>query len=346
MATDRPIVRQTVPAMIPPSPEQRAEAAAAGGSMTAHDGFMAAWPCLSSLETSDPPAATPGDQITLAAWNIERCKRVEESAALLRTSGADIVLATEMDLGMARSGQRHTTRDLAEALGFGYVFGVEFVELGPGDAYETEMAAGQGNDHGLHGNAILSRFPIADPALIPLDTGGAWFAQSPKGDGQYRVGGRNAIAARLDTPAGPVTLASVHYESESDAEGRAAQTERLLSGLAGSFGDGACVIGGDLNTAALAGLTGAACIADPQSREPSFAAFARAGFDWDRSNAPDFTTRAAPGRTVRYPLKRLDWILTRGVEASAPRTLPAICQQGGYLSDHEAIVTTLALASR
>ncbi len=94
------------------------------------------------------------------------------------------------------------------------------------------------NDHGLHGNAFLSRYPLRDVALIPLDDGGFWFIQAPKNDGQYRVGGRMAMAARIDTASGPLTICSVHYESESDAEGRAAQTETLLNALDALYGRG------------------------------------------------------------------------------------------------------------
>ncbi|MBT6727211.1 MAG: hypothetical protein HOA75_10715 [Deltaproteobacteria bacterium] len=40
---------------------------------------------------------------------------------------------------------------------WGYAFRVEFVELGLGDPPETAEFNGVPNEHGLHGNAILSR---------------------------------------------------------------------------------------------------------------------------------------------------------------------------------------------
>ena len=150
----------------------------------------------------------------------------------VRESGADIVLATEMDLGMARSGQHHTTRDLAEALGMGYAFGVEFVELGTGDPYETGLFKNIPNMHGLHGNAILSRYEIENVALLPLDAGGQWFTDTPKNDGQLRIGGRIAMAAQI----GGMTVVAAHYESESDAQGRADQTWRMLDLIAQEYG--------------------------------------------------------------------------------------------------------------
>lgn len=331
-----------VPAMQPPTAEERAEAKRHGGSQSHNDQYQSSWPCLTTIEAAPPAATLPlPASLTVAAWNIERCKRVEDSAELIRASGADVVLATEMDWGMARSGQRHTTRDLAALLGFGYVFGVEFVELGTGDPYETGLFADVPNDHGLHGNAILSRYPLENPALIPIDDGGAWYVGAPKGDGQFRVGGRMAMAARL----GPLTLVAVHYESESDADGRETQTGRLLDEVRALYGDGPTVIGGDLNTRSLTdqGMDSSAILAAPEQAEPAFARFAAAGFDWKTTNTGAFTTRAAPGKTVRYPLKVLDWLFVRGAAASQPRVYPALSARGEYLSDHELITARVTL---
>lgn len=321
-----------------PSPEDRAAAKTRGGDQSAHDDMLANWPCLNAIELSQPaaPLSAPSE-LTVAAWNMERCKKIEDAAALLRAIGADVVLATEMDLGMARSGQRHTPADLAQALGMGYIYGVEFVELGKGDPFETAAFADVPNTHGLHGNAILSRFPLKDPRLIPLDDGGLWFVTQPKGDGQHRIGGRMAMAAQIDTPKGPMTLVAAHYESESDAPGRTLQTERLLAALDDAYGSAPAVIGGDLNTKDLAdGQRSAAdIIADPTQVEPSFARFGEAGFDWRASMAPGFTTRAAPGRPAKYPLLILDWLITRGVTPFSPRIWPSVSSAGQYLSDHE-----------
>lgn len=339
----RPILTETTDRLIPPTAEARAEAAR-GGDLARHAHYLADWPAMRQIEHAPAPLALPHpDTLTVAAWNIERCKRVEDSATLLRDVGADIVLATEMDLGMARSGQRHTTRDLAAALGFGYVFGVEFTELGTGDAYETSLFESTPNAAGLHGNAILSRYPLARPAILPVAEEGHWFAKSPKGDGQYRVGGRMAIAAQIVTAKGALTLAAVHYESESDAAGRADQTAAMLEGLRAIYGSGPCVLGGDLNTAALAGLPRATVLTLPQAQEPGFDHLARAGFDWRTANTGAPTTRAAPGRPVRYPLRTLDWLFTRACHAQGARVHAAVSETGDYLSDHELITARITL---
>lgn len=341
----RSLVTRATAGMQTPSADARAEAAAAWGSRAAHDRWMAEWPCLSTFEVADPPvAAPPPEALTVAAWNIERCKRVEDSAALLDRIGADVALATELDLGMARSGQRHTTRDLAGALGVGYAFGTEFVELGAGDLQETREFGDVPNLHGLHGNALLSRWPLRDVALIPLDDGGSWYVRAPKNDGQYRVGGRMALAARLETARGPLTVASVHLESESDAVGRAEQIARLLTTLDALYGDGPAVVGGDLNTGGLteAGLMGEAALEGAARVEPCFAAFAAHGFDWQAANTGATTTRLPPWVAQDRPTKLLDWLFTRGVRASAPAVVPALSEAGDYLSDHECITARIA----
>ncbi len=335
-----------VAAIETPGLDARQQAAEVPATQATHSAYLRNWSCLQTIELAQPPHTLPvPETLTIAAWNIERCKRVEESAELLRRSGADIVLATEMDLGMARSAQRHTTRDLAAELGFGYAYGVEFVELGTGDPYETGLFADVANDGGLHGNAILSRYPLMAPTVIPLDDGGLWYTGAPKKDGQRRVGGRMAIAAQIARPGGPLTVVSVHYESESDAAGRLAQTGTMLAALSGAFGDGPMVIGGDLNTGALKGQTGFDVLHDPARFEPCFAAFSQAGFAWQTANTGDPTTRAAPGKPVRYPLVRLDWLFARGVSSRAPATWAAVSERGAYLSDHELITVRIAAQS-
>jgi endonuclease/exonuclease/phosphatase family metal-dependent hydrolase len=324
-----------------PSVEERAAAAAEGGSRSVHDRLMADWPALNEIELRKPPAPPPlPEQLTVTAWNIERCKWVEPSAGVIAGSDADIVLATEMDIGMARSSQRNSVADLASSLGLGYAYGVEFVELGHGDPRETHDCAGQTNIHGLHGNAILSRWPLADVSILPLDDGGEWFVRAPKGDGQHRVGGRMAMAARIDTPNGRMTLVSVHYESESTPESRADQTARLLDQIETYYGSGPCIIGGDLNTKGFldCGASPEDMMAFPERFEPSFSRFADAGFDWRHCNCGRATTRLHPFDPPK-PLKTLDWLFARKLATREPFTAPALSEDGDTISDHDLIGT-------
>ena len=170
--------------------------------------------CTSSRWQPPPAGRAPLEgPARIAFWNAERGKFLDASAALLGRQGAAACLLCELDLGMARSGQAHTARELAERLGAGYVFGVEFLELGLGDAWERQRHAGEVNEAGLHGAAILSPYPLERPALVRLSADGAWF------DGESRrAPGRRPDRAAGDAPVDgrPVTLADVHFESHSD----------------------------------------------------------------------------------------------------------------------------------
>ena len=89
---------------------------------------------------------------------------------------ADIIFLNEVDLGMKRTDYRDVAKELARALGMNYTFGVEFVEVDrlvdlgldsvkledPDQAQQMqeELRADPGRYLGLHGNAILSRYPI------------------------------------------------------------------------------------------------------------------------------------------------------------------------------------------
>lgn len=340
-ATSRvpPVVDLALPRLAPPDPAVLAEALAGEPSRARHDGLAARIPALGALEVSPPPApsAVPA-VLRVAAWNAERLKHAAASAALVACSGADVVLMSEVDLGMARSGDRHTASDLARALGFGFVYGVEFVELGLGDARETRWHAGQRNSIGFHGNAILSRFRLDGAFMVRLDDGGAWFGAEASAD-QRRIGGRMALAARLADAPRPLWVVEAHLESRSTPDLRAVQMRRLLAALAERIGDAPCVIGGDFNTLALprGDALPEAALRDPSGAEPLFAAAAAAGFAWAKSNTAHVTSRTRPDGEPLPPFTRIDWLLVRGLVARAPATLAALGPDGLAISDHDLV---------
>ena len=53
----------------------------------------------------------------MVAWNLERGVHLDAAIDILRERAVDVVLASELDVGMARSGNRHTAAELAGALG-------------------------------------------------------------------------------------------------------------------------------------------------------------------------------------------------------------------------------------
>ncbi|HEY4165110.1 MAG TPA: endonuclease/exonuclease/phosphatase family protein, partial [Dongiaceae bacterium] len=276
----------------------------------------------------------------LVAWNAERLKYHAASAAMLAASGADLVLLSETDLGMARSGNRHTTADLAAGLGMGYAYGVEFIELGLGDEREQQWHAGENNIAGLHGNAILSKLPLTDLTLMRFAGSGRWF--NGRDGEQRRLGGRMALAARLPLGGKNVVAVTVHLESDSDPHDRARQMEELLAALDRRYDGAAMVIGGDCNTAALPPASG---FEDVEDFEPLFGALRKAGFHWRGANDRMATQRTRPDGKPKPPFRRIDWLFTRGLTAAAPRTLPATDEDGLAISDHDAIAVDLSISA-
>jgi len=318
-----------------------------------HDRIARGVTALTAIEYRAPETvAVPRRPLRLAAWNAERLKYGPASAALLRDLDLDIILLSESDVGMARSGNRHTTRDLAAALDMGYAFGVEFVELGLGDDREREWHKGQRNHAGLHGNAILSRLPLHDLALVRLDAGGRWFADRVNGKAsgiQRRLGGRMALAGRIATDEGDFVVVSLHLESDSDANGRAQQMTRLLSAINGCYGNARMVIGGDCNTAALPEIDetrpedARAWFHRCDSYEPMFGVMQQGSFGWRTANDMAATQRMRPDGHPQPPFRRIDWLFTRGLTASSPRTVAAVDAEGAAISDHDVVVAELQI---
>ena len=320
---------------------------------TEHDRIARGVTALTAIEYRAPERVMARrSPLRLAAWNAERLKYGAESAALLHGLDLDILLLSESDVGMARSGNRHTTADLAAALGMGYAYGVEFVELGLGDQREQEWHKGQRNHGGLHGNAILSRLPLYDLALIRLDAGGRWFRDEINGKRtgvQRRLGGRMALAGRIATDDGDLVVVSLHLESESDPNERAQQMTRLLQAINGCYGNARMLIGGDCNTAALPEVDPArpehsrAWFHRCESYEPLFAVLRQGGFGWRSANDMAATQRMRPDGAPVPPFRRIDWLFSRGLVASAPRTVAAVDERGSAISDHDAVVVELAI---
>lgn len=297
-----------------------------------HAAALAGLRCLQRVEA---PVTGRGEvlsfPLTVAAWNLERCYAVEQSAAMLRREGADIALLSEVDNGMARTGQRHTSRDVAAELGMAYAFGVEFLELELGGETELEFCADDFNRHGFHGNALLARTALQTPVMIRLEAHGHWFTpESPA----RRVGTRCAIAASVMTSDGPLYAVSVHLENRGDAGYREAQVRGLIDAIDALAGDVPVIIGGDLNTGLADG--------GDFEKETLFAHAYGRGFERHGGPLTQPTTR--PSRVSRNPRGtwKLDWFLTRGLEIADSRIVPSVAEDGEVLSDHDMVVATVA----
>jgi endonuclease/exonuclease/phosphatase family metal-dependent hydrolase len=348
------LITRVVGAIEAPSAALRAELAALPSGPEQHAEALERLPALHAIEVGAPPtpAEAPARPARIAFWNAERLKYGAASARLVRSLGADALLLAEVDLGMARSGNGHTLRDLARAVGAGYVLGVEFVELGLGDARERGWHAGQTNESGLHGGGLLSPHALLRPALVRLETSGRWF------DGRLderRIGGRIAVMAELAVMGRPVLLVAVHYESHTDPADRLEQTRVLLDAVEGYAQGGPVLIGGDFNTNTFdvmkperLGRLEAALAADPDRLvdpvryEPMFELLGRQGYDWQSCNvALAATQRTRPDGTPQPPFGKIDWLFSRGLRCSAPAIVPAVDARGVAISDHEILIVSV-----
>jgi len=204
---------------------------------------------------------------------------------LNRLQNADILVLDEVDMGMKRTDYRDVARELAAALHMNYAFGVEFVEVDPIFALGTEQvhlrdpqqdARLQQDLHvdpqryrGLHGTAILSRYPIRRARILRLPVCYDWYGKEAKEaarlekgrrwaanrlfrqriEREIRHGGRMALVVDLTIPGsatGEVTVVAPHLENKCAPSCRRKQMAVLLANV--KEDNNPLVIAGDLNT--------------------------------------------------------------------------------------------------
>ncbi len=211
----------------------------------------------------------------------EKRRAILEQAALLRQ--ADVIVLNEVDWGVKRTDYRNITGDLAAELGMNYAFGVQFVELSPIQIKQEVAPENEGQKEvvemieidpvryrGLHGLAILSRFPLENVRLLhfknqPYD----WYKSEKKGASllekgkrgiskmiflekimtEIRRGGRTSLIAEIADerlPSGRISIVATHLENRTKPANRQKQLEELL----GSIRDirHPVVLAGDMNT--------------------------------------------------------------------------------------------------
>jgi endonuclease/exonuclease/phosphatase family metal-dependent hydrolase len=213
----------------------------------------------------------------------ERRAAVLREAALLRE--ADVVVLNEADWGMKRTDYRNVAADLAAATGMNYAFGVEFVDVTPinlgterfEDAPREDraelrevVAVDAARYKGLHGNAILSRFPLENVRLVPFRTQPYdWYADAKKGPSRLergkerageivfsekasrsvRRGGRTMLLADIvhpELPGGRATVVTTHLENRTKPKYRRRQLEELLDEIKDVRNP--VILAGDMNT--------------------------------------------------------------------------------------------------
>lgn len=318
-----------------------------------HMRHAAGIPALGQIEIGgEASRGNVGETLKVVAWNVERLRHVEAVARTLASQAPDVVLLSEVDKGMARSGNSHPLGTLAGRLGHAYAYGVEFIELGGGNEAERAATGDGVNREGFHGNAVTSGVPLLRPFLVRLDATGDWFRPER---GQPRIGGRMAIGGQVNIGTRRVTVVSVHLENRTDPAGRAIQTRHLLDAVDKYDAEAPVLLGGDFNTLTTSHEERhddpkawlARVAAEPgrlihaELHEPLFAILAAHGYHWKAANNLDLPTQRRP---AGIPVGRIDWFFTRGLTASGPAIIPAMLPDGSPSSDHDALAVTVRIA--
>jgi len=182
--------------------------------------------------------------VRAVAWNVERGKRYEGLSTLLRTDpelrDADILMLTEVDIGMGRSNNRNVPKEIAAELGMGYVFANYHIVLAEGD--RGERGHGIPNTKALHGCALLTRFPVLRFEAVELFERRDKFHATEK-----RMGNKRTLLCELLLPDGPLTVALVHLDPFAGPRNRAVQLGEIVDRMR-RFGGKRMLLGGDLNT--------------------------------------------------------------------------------------------------
>jgi endonuclease/exonuclease/phosphatase family metal-dependent hydrolase len=233
-------------------------------------------------------ALTDTDEFERIASNrtrVSAARRELIESQLDDLQNADVLVLNEADWGMKRTEYRDVTRELAAALHMNYAYGVEFVEVDPVFALGTEQVHLPGGQQdarlqedlrvdreryrGLHGTAILSRYPIQDARILRLPVCYDWYGKESKEAAklekgrrwaasrlfkeriqrEIRQGGRMALIANVaipDSPTGQATIVATHLENRCTPACRRKQMQALLADI--KLNANPLVLAGDLNT--------------------------------------------------------------------------------------------------
>jgi endonuclease/exonuclease/phosphatase family metal-dependent hydrolase len=199
---------------------------------------------------------------------------------------ADLLILNEVDYGVSRTDYRDVGGSLAKALRMNYAYGVEFLELDPLnlglekvqlDDPEAQADIQKSFDVdksrylGMHGTAVLSRYPIRKAVLRPLPVCYDWYASEKKEvskleegrrkganlafmeriSREIRRGGRTVLIVELavpESPTGAVTVVAPHLENKCKPGCRLKQALQILQWIKADHNP--VILAGDLNTTA------------------------------------------------------------------------------------------------
>jgi endonuclease/exonuclease/phosphatase family metal-dependent hydrolase len=194
----------------------------------------------------------PSPTMRIVNWNIDRGLRLREIIDFLESQNADLLVLQEVDLNARRTKRVNVAEQIARQLGMNYVFGREFEELTQGPP--TSPA--------YHGQATLSRWPLANPRVIRFHCQSnfwrpRWFLPRTE-PFQERLGGRIALVTRIEGAGRGLTVYNMHLESRGNDDLRLAQLDEVLQDAAKFAPRAPTLLAGDLNfDASVAFRTGA-----------------------------------------------------------------------------------------
>ncbi len=195
-------------------------------------------------ENYAPDIFEKSDVIRALAWNIERGNQFDGIVEALKNhaqlKNKDLLLLTELDYGMARSGNRFVARELARKLELNYAFAPVYIALQKGSGVEAK-AVGE-NTKSLHGLAMFSKYPLKNVHAVALPNG-----KDKMFGVEKRLGYLRALIADIEHPSGNFRAVTVHLDAHSSRKHRHLQMKIVLDHLE-TLLPLPTVIGGDWNT--------------------------------------------------------------------------------------------------
>jgi len=181
------------------------------------------------------------DFIRIVSWNINRGLQLNEVLEFLTDASADLILLQEVDINAGRTHRRNIAQDIAQTLQMNYVFGCEFEEL----------TQGNHSSPAYHGQATLSRLPIAESRILRFRRQSGfwrprWYVPSiPKF--QRRLGARMALVSHIDWFGKQLIAYNVHLESRGNDDLRCGQLTEIFDDAQQYGAAVPAVVAGDFN---------------------------------------------------------------------------------------------------
>ena len=189
-------------------------------------------------------AASDDRRISALAWNIERGNHLSGVVYTLtnhpQLKDRDILFLTELDHGMARSGNRFVAKELGDALQMNFAFAPIYIALQKGSGVE-EFVEGE-NTNAIHGLAMYSRYPMRNVHAIPLPNG-----KDKMWGKEKRLGRLRALIADIEHSAGTFRAVTIHLDALCSRAHRHRQMKIILDHL-DTLPPLPVILGGDWNT--------------------------------------------------------------------------------------------------